>query len=187
MAGGHQPKDQGASGDRDDERLAPLRGAGVSASARRVGIYALVLAFVGLVVLVVVLFVAGARKNAQIEELHTHGVAVEMTVTTCIGLLGGSGSNGAGYSCHGTFTLAGHTYDDPIPGNAELGPGQKIAGITVANDPALFTTAALLPTQHTSSSVYVAPIVLSAVLGVVMVVALLWRRRRRGRRGTDPA
>jgi len=102
-----------------------------------------------------------------------------MTVVGCTGLLGGSGSNGAGYACHGTFSLEGRTYDDAIPGNDLLQPGAKLAGVTVKRDPALFTTAARLPTQHASASVYVAPIVLTVALVVVLaLVALLWRRHR---------
>jgi hypothetical protein len=170
------------------ERVAPLRGAGVTVTARRAGLGLLAAVLVGVAVLAVVLFVAGARKNAQIDELHHHGVPVEMTVTTCIGLLGGSGSNGAGYACHGTFALGGTTYDDPIPGSAILAPGSKIAGVTVASDPALFTTAALLPTQHTSASVYVAPVVLTVVLVVALAaIAVLWRRHRLRAPGGGPA
>jgi len=171
-----------------DDRLAPLRGAGVAANARKVGKIVLAVVLAGLAGLAVVLFAAGARKNAQISELHQHGVPVEMTVTGCIGLLGGSGSNDAGYSCHGTFVLQGHRYDDAIPGNMQLAPGSTLAGVTVASDPALFTTAALLPTQHTSSSVYLAPIVLTIVLVLALVLIAVVRRRRHARsRAGGPA
>jgi len=164
---------------REDERLAPLRGAGVSVDARRVGAVVVALLLAGLAVLVVVLFVAGARKNAQITELRDHGEPVEMTVTGCIGLLGGSGSNPAGYSCHGTFAVGGRTYDDPIPGNALYGPGQKLAGVTVARDPALFTTPGLLQTEHPSWRVYLTPVILTLVLVLAIGGLEALRRRRR--------
>jgi hypothetical protein len=160
-------------------RVGALRGAGVAVDVRRAGRVAVGLVVVGLAVLVVVLFVAGARKNAQITELHAHGVAVEMTVSGCIGLLGGTGSNAAGYSCHGTFTLGGHRYDDQIPGNTLYGPGHKLAGISVASDPALFTTPGTLRTQHASGKVFGVPAVLTVVLALLVVVVVALGRRRR--------
>jgi len=172
-----------------DERLAPLRGAGVAVDVRRVGAVVVGLLLVGLAVLVVVLFVAGAHKNSQIAELRDHGMPVQMTVSGCIGLLGGSGSNPVGYSCHGTIVVGGRSYDDPIPGTALYGPGQRLGGVTVAGDPALFTTPALLRTEHTSWRVYLAPAILAVVL--VLAVGGLVALRRHARRslpgGHQPA
>jgi hypothetical protein len=163
-----------------DERVGALRGAGVAGvNVRRVGRIVVGIAVVGLAVLVVVLFVAGARKNDQIAELRSHGVPVEMTVSGCIGLLGGSGSNPVGYSCHGTFTIGGHRYDDRIPGNTLYGPGDTLAGITVASDPALFTTPATLRTQHVSNGVYVVPAVLAVILVLAVAGLIVLGRRRR--------
>jgi hypothetical protein len=170
----------GAGDRQSDDPVGTLRGAGVAVDVRRAGRVVAGILVVGLAVLVVVLFVAGARKNAQIGELRDHGVPVDMTVSGCIGLLGGSGSNGAGYSCHGTFTLGGHRYDDPIPGNTPHSPGDKVAGISVASDPALFTTPKTLRSQHASSGVYLVPAILTAVLALLVAgLVVLGRRRRR--------
>ena len=115
--------------------VATLRGAGVDVDVRRAG-RVLVGAVLGaLAVLAVVLFVAGAQKNAQITSLRSHGVPVTVTVTGCTGLLGGSGSNAAGYACRGTFSVAGHRYDEAIPGDTLYPPGTPLAAVTVPGDP----------------------------------------------------
>jgi hypothetical protein len=162
-----------------DARVGMLRGAGVSADAHWVGRIVAGILVVGLAVVVVVLLVAGVRKNDQIATLRTHGMPIQMTVSGCMGLLGGSGSNPVGYSCHGTFIIGGHHYDDQIPGNTLYGPGDTLAGITVASDPRLFTTPAALRSLRASGRVYVVPAILTVVLvSVVAGLAVLGRRRR---------
>jgi len=140
---------------------------------------------VGLAVVSASLFVAGARKNAQITSLRTHGVPVTATVTACIGLMGGSGSNLAGYSCRGRFTLHGHSYTDDIPGNALYPPGARIRAVTVPSDPALLTTARMLAGERASASVFAVPAVLAAVL--FLVGTWIARSKRRVRRAESPA
>ncbi len=43
------------------------------------------------------------------------GIPVEAKVVACLGLLGGSGSNAAGYACHATYVVGGHRYDEIRP------------------------------------------------------------------------
>ena len=99
------------------EPLSTLRGAGVNYDARKVGQVVVGLCLVTLAVLVVVFTVAGVHRNSQINELHHDGVPVTVTVTNCIGLMGGSGSNAAGYSCSGSFTVHGTHYTESLPGS----------------------------------------------------------------------
>ena len=99
-----------------DEPVSTLRGAGVNYDARRVGQVVGGLILVTLAALVVVFTVAGVHKNSQINRLHHDGVPVTVTVTSCLGLMGGSGSNAAGYSCTGSFTVDGHRYTESLPG-----------------------------------------------------------------------
>ncbi len=127
----------------------------------------------------VVLFVGALHKNSQITDLRSHGVGVPFTVTSCLGLLGGSGSNGAGYSCRGSFTVDGHRYTEPIPGTADHAPGTILRSVTVPGDPALVITAHDLAAEHTSGRVFVLPTILLVVLAVLVGVVLLGRRRRR--------
>ncbi|HUC37424.1 MAG TPA: hypothetical protein VMR97_09900 [Acidimicrobiales bacterium] len=146
---------------------------------RKVGRVLVVGCLVALAVVSTILFVAGARKNSQIAQLHEHGVVVEVTVTRCLGLLGGSGSNAAGYACNGTYALDGHRYSEAIPGDALLAPGSTIRGVAVAGDPGLLSTPAAVAAQHTSWNVFAVPAVLSGVLAVSAGSLLLVRLRRR--------
>jgi hypothetical protein len=147
---------------------------------RAVGRVVIPLCLVALAVLVGILYAAGANKNAQIDRLHHDGVPVQITITSCVGLLGGSGSNAAGYSCNGTFVLDGQRHLELIPGNTLYEPGTTVAGVTVHGDPALVVTADALATERTSWHVYVLPTVLLLVLlvAVGMLVAVVLRRRR---------
>ncbi len=172
----------GAAGDEavGDEAVSTLRGASVHVDLRAATRVVIPLCLVSLAVLVAILYAAGANKNAQLDRLHHDGVPVQITITGCIGLLGGSGSNAAGYSCNGTFVLDGQRHLELIPGNSFYEPGTTVAGVTVHGDPALVVTAGALTTERTSSRVYVLPtvllVVLLAALGVL--VASIVRRRR---------
>jgi hypothetical protein len=154
------PSDGGAAA--ADGPVGTLRGAGVDVDARTVAT------------------VAGARKNSQIDELRSRGIPVSVTVTTCLGLLGGSGSNPAGYSCQGTFVLDGRRVTDPVPGLAEHAPGDVLHLVTVASDPGLVATPSVLATEHASADVYLAPAVLVVVAAAVGAGWVWVRRRARG-------
>jgi hypothetical protein len=172
--------------DTQGEPLSTLRasGAGPGVDTRAVARVAVGLLLVGLTVLVVILFVAGAQKNSQITRLRQHGVAVTITSSGCMGLLGGSGSNPAGYDCRGSFTLAGRRYNENIPGNTLHPPGELIRGVSVPGDPTLVTTARILAGEQASWRVYIVPTVLLIVLvGLGLLVRAVVRR---GRRPTRP-
>ncbi|MGO8875946.1 MAG: hypothetical protein ACLQNG_09300 [Acidimicrobiales bacterium] len=154
-----------------------LRGAGVEVDGRRAGRVAAGACLVTLAVVVLVLFIAGARKNDQITRLRENGVAVKVTVSGCRGLMGGSGSNLAGYACMGTFTIGGHRYDEALPGDTFHAPGATLRAVTVPGDPALVSTVAAVATARATWTVFVLPTVLLAVLGL-LVAGLLVRRRR---------
>ena len=91
------PDDRGGSGS-PTGRVGSLRGAGVDVNGRRVAQVVLGLCLAALAITTAVLFAAGFNKNSQINELQHNGVPVQVTVARCYGLLGGSGSNLAGYS-----------------------------------------------------------------------------------------
>lgn len=155
-----------------------LRGATVEADGRLVARIALVVCAGVLLVTVTVLTVAGFAKNARITALRTHGVVVEVHATGCTGLMGGSGSNLAGYRCAGWFALGGHRYDDTIPDDALHRPGAIVRAVTVPGDPALLATVAQVATARPSPRVFLVPGVL-AVIVLVGGAASMARRRRR--------
>jgi hypothetical protein len=159
-----------------EKAVSTLRGAGVEVDVRRVGRIAGAICLVALAVTAIALFVAGANKNDQITRLRQHGVAVGVTVTGCLGLLGGSGSNAAGYECKGTFALAGHRYTEDIPGNTIRTPGSTIRAVVVAGSPPLLATARAVATDRPSWHVFVVPTIL-IVVDALIVGAVVVRRR----------
>jgi hypothetical protein len=164
------------------EPLTTLRGAGVQVDIRRAGRVAVILALVTLAAITVVLFVAGAQKNAQIASLHANGVPVEATVAGCLGLMGGSGSNLAGYECSATYSVDGHRYTEGIPGNADHAPGSILQGVTVPGDPALFSTPGAVASERPSAGVFLVPSLL--LVALVLAIGAATARRRRLRRAS---
>jgi hypothetical protein len=163
-----------------DGPVSTLRGAGAQVDVRTAGKVVLGLVLATLAVLVVVFVIAGINKNRQINELRDQGVPVTFTVTGCRGLLGGSGSNGAGYACRGTYQLRGHTYAEPLPGTAFFAPGASVHAIAVPSDPGLVSPVTIVDSDHASWKAYILPVVLFAVLLLIVVVIVLRRRIRKG-------
>ena len=168
------------------DRIGQLRGAGVQVDGRRVGQVVIGIVLATLAVLAVVFTVIGVHTNQQDDRLHHDGVPVTFTVAACMGLLGGSGSNAAGYSCHGSYTLGGHRYTHvQLPGDSFHRPGSTVAAIAVPGDPALVSPASIVATEHSSSGVFVVPAILGGLF--VVLVALLVVLRGRRRRGAESA
>ena len=176
MDGSEESGVQPATGPEAAQPVSTLRGAGVQVDTARAGRVVLVL--VALVVVGGVLLVAGYRKNAQVDDLRAHGVPVHVTVTRCLGLMGGSGSNAAGDECSGTYTFHGTAYVEGIPGSTFYADGAAVAGVVPSDDPGLLSTPAAVASSHTSVTLYAVGAALVAT-AVVVVVWLAVRRRRR--------
>jgi hypothetical protein len=174
-----------AATDRPDDvgRVGTMRGASVELDRRRLA-QLLRVAIAGVVatlaVLAIVLTVAANRSNDRIEELQDQGVPVTLTVTGCLGLLGGSGTNPVGYSCHAAYVLDGHRYTETLPGLAARRPGTRIAAVAVPADPSLVSPAATLKDEHASAGAFAVPIALGAALAVLLAVLVV--RARSGER-----
>jgi hypothetical protein len=186
----HGPLDGAGPGTEPADRVGTLRGAGVQVDARRVGQVALGLVLAALAVLTIAFTVIGVHKNQQADRLHNDGVPVTFTVTGCLGLLGGSGSNAAGYSCHGTYGLDGHRYTELLPGTAFHAPGSAVSAVAVPGDPALVSPTSIVRNEHSSSSVFILPAVLGLLFVLLLGMVLLLQRRRvaaDGPGGSQPA
>jgi len=171
---------------RPNDRVGQLRGAGVSVDGRRVGQVIIGIVLVTLAILAIVFTVVGVHTNQQDDHLHNDGVPVTFTVTGCLGLLGGSGSNAAGSSCHGTYTLGGKTHAEPLPGDSFHRPGSTVPAVAVPGDPALVSPAAIVATDHSSAGVFVLPVILFVVLLVFVALLVVLRRRRQAAALADP-
>jgi hypothetical protein len=167
-----------------EARVAPLRGATVQIDRRRLTRVLVAIVVATLAVLVVVFTVVGIDKNHQIDQLHNQGVAVNVTITSCQGLLGGSGSNGAGYACRGTYGLDNRRYNEQLPGTALHAPGTVIRAVAVPGDPALVSPVSVVSAEHSSATVFILPAVLLVLLVAILIVVLL---RRRGKSGDAEA
>jgi hypothetical protein len=130
--------------------------------------------------------VAGAQKNSEITRLKDHGVPVTLTVSHCQGLLGGSGSNAAGYACSGTLSLGGRRYNESIPGDMLRAPGAAVRAVAVPGDPPLVSTVNALAAEHASWRVFIVPAVLFVVLALLAGGMLMRRPFRRSRAPVDP-
>ncbi len=168
-----------------DDRVAPLRGAGVEINGRQVARVVLGIVLATLAVLAVAFTVIGIHNNRQINQLRNQGVPVGVTVTSCQGLLGGSGSNAAGYTCRGTYELDGHRYNEVLPGTALHAPGSVVRAIAVPSDPTLVSPVSVVDAEHASASVFILPAVLLVALVALLVVLALRRRAHSGDRTTD--
>jgi hypothetical protein len=184
---GHAPPPGGDPEPRGDGRVGTLRGAGVQIDGRRVARVLVGLALVTLAVLVIVFTIVGVHQNQQDDRLHDDGVPVTFTVSGCLGLLGGSGSNAAGYACHGSYTLDGRRYDERLPGNDFHRPGSVVPAVAVPGEQALVSPAAMVRTEHSSAGVFVVPAILLVILLLLVGLLLLLRRRTRRNERRDAA
>lgn len=160
--------------------VATLRGAQVEIDPGKVARVATAACLVALAGLIAGLIAAGVNKNAEIAALRDHGVPVEVTVTRCLGLLGGSGSNDAGYACRGSFELDGRRYTQAIPGGVYEPPGTQVRAVVSSADPGLLATAHDLAAEEPSWSVFALPLALTVVLAVLAVLVVARRRLRAG-------
>jgi uncharacterized membrane protein len=156
-----------------------LRGAPVEVNARRVVQIVSVLMAVTLAALSITFFLSGMHRNTAASNLRLHGVTVSVTTTTCVGELGGSGSNLADYRCQGTFLLNGHRFDTTIPGHQFRATGSAATFITAKNSPGFLATPRDVNRERASWHVYVLPFVLLVFL--IVFVSILARRRRKER------
>jgi hypothetical protein len=161
-----------------DEPVATLRGASASVDPRRAAQIAIGLILATLAVLGVVFVVVGTDKNDQINELKSQGVPVTYVVSKCLGLLGGSGSNAAGYACQGSYIIDGRRYFENLPGTSYHAPGDRLAAVSVRSDPTLLSTPAIVASDRASWNVFILPIVLLGAFVLLLLVVLLRRRAR---------
>ncbi len=134
---------------------------------------------------IIVLVVAGVHKNEQITELRDHGEAMTITVKSCLGELGGSGSNVAGYTCTGAYKVRGVVHVGTIPSNVMLAPGERLRGVAAREDPSLFTLVSDMRHEQASWRVLLAPLVLAILLSGSLIGLRSRSARARSRRRRD--
>jgi hypothetical protein len=160
------------------QSLTKLRAGGGPVNLAKLRQVITIVILAALAILSIVFFFGGAHTNSQITSLREHGVPITAKATTCEGLLGGSGSNAAGYICKGEFTLNGKHYNEPLPGSTFERPGTPVKEISLPSDPGLLETPSQVATDRASNKVYVLPIILLAAFLVFGAAVVLHTRRR---------
>jgi len=174
------PDTRGDAADRSpDQPVGTLRGAGVGIDAATAGRIGIVVLLVALVVVGMFLLFAGVRKNAQVDELRSGGVPVQVTISHCLGLMGGTGSSPAGYECVGGYTFRGVHYVEGVPGSTYYPDLAVVAGVVPPGDPGLLSTPATVASLRPSDTLYVVGAAL-LLLAAGIAVWLVFRRRRAG-------
>ena len=161
-----------------------IRGAGgVTLDSRRVLVVVVGSCLAIVAAVAVALGIAAVEQNSRNTHLKQHGVAVDVSVTSCIGVLSGTGVTVASFDCRGTFTLAGRAYTDAIRGStAPLATGAIVKGVTDPHNPSVLSTTQSVANAHPSWRAFILPVVLLVI--AVGGAAWLWSYVRHGRRVT---
>ena len=137
-----------------------------------------------LIAISVVGLVSTQRDATRLHTLRSRGLAVDVRVTTCIGNLGGSGSNAADYTCHGRYRVGTTTYTETIEGlSGFTAPSTTVRGVVDPHHPGEVTWQTALAHENVSASRYV----ISGGLSLVglLLAALVVRGRRRASSSTE--
>jgi len=171
----------------EPHHVASLRGAEAQRIGGRFWYVVCVLVFIILAVVVVVSFVAALSDNARIERLKTQGISVVVTVTSCTGHIGGSGSNAAGYTCYGKYRVHGVRYEEIIGSKSTLSPtGATVRGVADPSHPSTIELASAVDASSSSDTAYVVPIILTLLFIGLMLIAVRLRRAHSKRPLSQP-
>ena len=97
--------------------------------------------------------------------MRAHGVPVTVIVTTCVGNMGGSGSNVAGYVCRGTYTLDGVKYNEVISSMTTFAsPGSRVYAVADPSQHGYVALATAIRNASSSSAAFAVLIVVTALL-----------------------
>ena len=142
-----------------------------------------------LVVIAVVVFLGGQSANSAAKRIATSGIRVEATVTNCVGNLGGSGSNGAGYTCTATYKIDASHYSSVVQALSTYhDPGTVISVTADPLHPSSITLTGAVGTGHASKVPLIVALLLllaGLVLGTLGVLRLTHRRQSSGGIGSD--
>ncbi|HEY3926249.1 MAG TPA: hypothetical protein VGL75_16935 [Acidothermaceae bacterium] len=163
-----------------------IRGGGGVVDPRRLFRVVIGLAIAVLAVLVVVLAIQAANKNSRIDGLQRRGVPVDVTVTSCLGILSGTGITVTSFQCSGSFNLAGHTYNALIAGsNANHQAGDVVKAVADPKHPTSVSLPSSLENQHSSWRAFIGAGVLFVVLLLLIAGVWWWSRRNSAQRPRD--
>jgi hypothetical protein len=170
----------------DEAAAGYIRGGGGVMDPRRLFRVVVGSASVALAVVVVVLTIAAVHKNARIGGLQRRGVPVDVTVTSCFGILSGTGITVTTFQCKGSFDLAGRSYNAVIAGSTvNHQAGDVVKAVADPKHPTSVSLASSLVNAQSSWRAFVVPTVLFVLLVLLIAGALWWSRRNSAQRPPD--
>jgi hypothetical protein len=170
----------------DEAAAGYIRGGGGIVDTRRLLRVVVGSAIVALAGLVVVLTIEAVHKNSRIDSLQHRGVPVDVTVTSCFGILSGTGITVTTFQCSGSFDLAGRSYNAVIVGStANHAVGDVVKAIADPKHPTSISTPSSLANAHSTWRAYITPGVLFLVLALLVVGVLWWSRHNSAQRSPD--
>jgi hypothetical protein len=159
--------------------VASLRGAEAQRIGGRFWFVVCVLVAIVIAVFIVVSFITAVNDNARADRLKTHGIAVVVTVTSCAGHIGGSGSNAAGYTCYGTYRVHGVRYQEVIGSKTTSSPaGTTVHVIADPSHPSTIELESAIAASSTSESAFVVPSIVAVLFVALSLVVVRARRTR---------
>lgn len=163
-------------------RVANLRGPEALGARRKYWLAAGALGLIIVAAAIVVAFVSATNDNARIERIKANGIPVTVTVSGCVGSLGGSGSNIVGYTCQGDYRVNGTAYHEIIGSMTSLAtPGTVVRAVADPSQHSSIVLASAARRATASPKVYV----LSGVLSVMLALLTLGYVRRVRRRASS--
>lgn len=157
-----------------------IRGAGArDISGRRVAKIAAGCVIAVLAVLVIALALQAISEHSRAEGLRRHGIAVTVTVTSCLGLASGTGITVNGYDCRGAFTVSGRRYESAISGNSLLlTPGQQLPAVADPRHPDTLSTVAAARSERSLWQGLLPAAITFLCLVIVALGAFTMQRKR---------
>jgi len=163
-----------------------LRGAAPAAVRRGLWIYAGALCLAVFAAILVVSFLSISNDNARVSRMKAHGIPVSVTVTGCLGNIGGSGSTSAGYTCRGDYTIHGATYHELIGSMTTFAAaGTTVPGVVDPSHHGTVVLSSFVRSASASPWRFVTPSILTIVL--IALSLGLWNVAHRAQRsGVTP-
>ena len=159
-----------------------IRGAGGQQTTdRRVGQITAWLCLVVVLATAVGLGFSAIRHDRQVSDLHSKGVPVIATVTSCLALASGTGVTADGFRCTATYSYAGQQHSEVLHNSyLQYARGQSVAAIVDPSHPGTVSLASAVEHRGSRSKPFITPIAL-LVCFVLGSAAMIRFQRKRSR------
>jgi hypothetical protein len=167
------------------DHVTSMRGPTAVSVGRKFWLFAGALGLGVFAAVLVVSFISATSDNARIERMKNHGIPVTVTVTNCTGNIGGSGSNAAGYTCRGDYSVDGTTFHELIGSMSIFSvSGSKVRGVVDPSHHSTVVLSSAIRTSVSSTRAYLRPGLLTFLFVALSLTFLRVARRSKPPRHT---